>query len=88
MDYYLSKSSSRKLFGLIVEYMKHSQKIKFKNELRGLDQFYFDFFYKGEEYTLHLEHYLGIMIISNSKNLEIKTLVNEIITDVIITFIK
>ena len=88
MDHYLSKTGSPKLFGLIVEYMRHTQKIIFKNERRGIDQFYYDFDYKGEEYSLHLEHYLGIMIISNSKNQAIKILVNEIITDVIITFIK
>ncbi len=87
MDYYLSKTGNRKLFGLIVEYMKHTHKIKFTTELRSIDQFYYDFKYNGEDYTLHLEHYLGIMITSNSNRQDIKTLVNEIITDVIITFI-
>lgn len=87
MDYYLSKSGNRLLFDDIVYYMKNNRKIEFISEIRGYDQFYYDFIYDKNEFCLHLENSLGIMIISPNKSNRLQLLANEIINDVVIMFI-
>ncbi|WP_462251225.1 DUF3630 family protein [Ekhidna sp.] len=57
----LSNDSSVELF---LQYALQLEALgaEFTEKVTGLDQRYWDFLFKGEEYTLHLEHYLGISI--------------------------
>ena len=58
----LYKDSDEKVFRLIADELSKKFKVKWIEKIDGFDQRYWDFRFKGILLTLHLEHYLGIMI--------------------------
>jgi hypothetical protein len=60
----LSRNSNGTLFAEIANAIVEKFHISFTTQLDGFDQSYWDFTIDGHTLTLHLEHYLGILLIS------------------------
>jgi hypothetical protein len=58
----LSSDSDENKFGAIVDILINKLHLDFTDKISGLDQKYWDFKFKDSIFTLHQEHYLGIMI--------------------------
>ena len=62
-DIHLSDSSDRELFTRITEELQQTLNGTWTTQASGLDQYYWDLAVDGQVITLHLEHYLGIMLL-------------------------
>jgi len=62
-DIHLSDSSDRELFTRIAEELQQTLNGTWTTQASGLDQYYWDLAVDGQVITLHLEHYLGIMLL-------------------------
>lgn len=62
-DIHLSDSSDRELFTRIAEELQQTLNGTWTTQTSGLDQYYWDLAVDGQVITLHLEHYLGIMLL-------------------------
>ena len=58
----LSNDSDENKFEVIVDILINKLKVDFTDKLSGLEQKYWDFKFKDSVFTIHQEHYLGIMI--------------------------
>src|ERR1051325_6465262 len=63
----LSDESNWLLFELIAKEMSNKFHLQWKTQADGLDQRYWDFEINGIILTLHLEHYLGIVIFADKR---------------------
>lgn len=61
----LSDNSDGFLFRMILKELETTFKVRWKSQLDGFDQRYWDFEFNGISLTLHLEHYLGIIIFAD-----------------------
>ena len=61
----LSGNSDGFLFKVISKELETALKVRWKSQLNGFDQRYWDFELNGVTLTLHLEHYLGICIFAD-----------------------
>jgi len=68
----LSELSDWKLFESIANEITHEFDGSWIKKLDGLDQRYWDVKINDCELTLHLEHYLGIMLFPTSKTSKLK----------------
>lgn len=64
----LFRDSDGKVFRMIADELSKKFKVKWTKKIDGVDQRYWDFRYKGILLTLHLEHYLGIMIYADKSS--------------------
>lgn len=66
LELHLSDNSDRfvEIAEIIIKNLKATQVVK----IDGLDQSYWEMKIKGEDFTIHREHYLGVMIFSKSSN--------------------
>ncbi|MGP6425770.1 MULTISPECIES: DUF3630 family protein [Pseudomonas] len=62
-DIHLSDSSDRELFTRIADELQQTLSGTWTTQASGLDQYYWDLAVDGQVITLHLEHYLGIMLL-------------------------
>ena len=60
---YLSDTSDRALFDRIADELRQALDGTWVVQTSGLDQRYWDLEVEGQLITLHLEHYLGIMLL-------------------------
>ena len=60
---YLSDTSDRALFDRIADELRQALDGTWVVQASGLDQRYWDLEAEGQVITLHLEHYLGIMLL-------------------------
>lgn len=65
----LSSASDNDTFNKIARIIESDLGLHFKEKISGLDQWYWDFEFNGVVFTLHLEHYLGIMIFPKEQNI-------------------
>jgi uncharacterized protein DUF3630 len=63
----LSDDSNWLVFELIARELTDRFKVQWKIQADGLDQRYWDFEINGIVLTLHLEHYLGIVIFADKR---------------------
>ena len=73
--------SNTKIFSLIANELSRKFDVKWKEKIDGFDERYWDFEANGMTLTLHLQHYLGIMIFAaktNPKILEATQFLHEI----------
>ena len=68
----LYRDSDGKVFGMIADELTKNFKVKWIEKIYGFDQRYWDFKFKGILLTLHLEHYLGIMIYDDKTHSDVK----------------
>jgi hypothetical protein len=62
-EIYLSQTSDRDLFNRIASELARGLGGTWTAQINGLDQRYWDLAVEGQTITLHLEHYLGIMLL-------------------------
>ncbi|AXJ05751.1 hypothetical protein CFN16_16965 [Pseudomonas fluorescens] len=62
-DIHLSDSSDGELFKRIADELQQTLNGTWTTQACGLDQYYRDLAVDGQVITLHLEHYLGIMLL-------------------------
>ncbi len=67
----LSDESNWSLFELIAKELTNRFNVQWKSQTDGLDQRYWDFEVNGIILTLHLEHYLGIVIFADKTKTDI-----------------
>ncbi len=67
----LSDESSWSIFELIAKELTDRFNVQWKTQADGLDQRYWDFEINGIILTLHLEHYLGIVIFADKTKTDI-----------------
>jgi hypothetical protein len=66
----LTNESDNDTFHVIARIIESDLGLHFKEKISGLEQRYWDFEFKGIVFTLHIEHYLGIMIFPKEQNIE------------------
>ncbi|HJR33177.1 MAG TPA: DUF3630 family protein [Pseudomonas sp.] len=62
-EIYLSETSDRELFNRLASELAQGLGGTWTAQINGLDQRYWDLAVEGQTITLHLEHYLGIMLL-------------------------
>jgi hypothetical protein len=72
IDIELFHYSDARVFKLIASELTEKFNVQWKEKVDGFDQRYWDFEMKGIKLTLHLEHFLGIMIFANKANPQIE----------------
>ncbi|MGB8981526.1 MAG: DUF3630 family protein [Anaerolineales bacterium] len=77
----LAKAPDGFLFQRIADELSLVFNVNWKSKLDGLDQRYWDFEYKGLDLTLHLEHYLGIIIYADKSKKDIES-VRQVLAEI------
>jgi hypothetical protein len=77
----LSNEADYGLFNNIVKILKNDPDIKLIKYTDGLDEKYYDFKFQDKEFCLHLQHYLGIVLITN--NLRMKIVLKRIADNIV-----
>jgi len=61
-----------RVFQLIANELSKKLKVRWIEKIEGFDQRYWDFKFKGTILTLHLEHFMGIMIYADKSKPDIQ----------------